>query len=232
MSPARPVSFENVNHPTRTLCALLVAGLAEAAYGNAKVVRSMAVVLATEKVNGVIADDTAAVKGEFVLSGSIAERTKNLSKETRVYFPLFAPRGTNWTIGDFKFDLELNRARPASYAISPEVPFAVPESEDYSVVWLVARFPHQISRRRLHLNVSYEQRLLNGVFYYLPIVEGRRRGSEGLSITVKSDRPIHSEGRGPGGCVAAGPRKLVFLPAHLGMVVVSTKPEPKDAAGR
>lgn len=227
---------------TRTLWALMLVGLAEAAYANAKVVYASAgALLATERVDAVIAGNTAVVKGEFTFSGEFSERTKNPSQETRVYFPLIGCRGTNWTVEDFKFALELNGTKPTSYAVATNAPLAAPESPAYSAVWIVARFPNREnlrwtpglrSRFHLRLNVSYEQKLLDGVFYYLPIVEGTRRDSEELSITVQADRPIHSEGKGPGGCVILGARKLVFLPAHLGMIVVSTKPAADRGSGR
>jgi hypothetical protein len=221
----------------------MLVGLAEAAYANAKVVYASAgALLATERVDAVIAGDTAVVKGEFVFfSEPFYDRSKNPSEETRVYFPLFGARGTNWTVEDFKFTLELNGTKPTSYAVATNAPLAAPESPAYSAVWIVARFPNREnlrwtpglrSRFHLRLNVSYEQKLLDGVFYYLPIVEGTRRDSEELSITVQADRPIHSEGKGPGGCVILGARKLVFLPAHLGMIVVSTKPAADRGSGR
>ena len=227
----------------KTFWALMFVGLGEAAYANAKVVSASAgALLATERVNAVIAGDTAVVKGDFVFfSEPIYDRSKSPSEETRVYFPLFGSRGTNWTTEDFRFTLELNGTKPTSCAVTTNAPLAVPESSAYSVVWIVAKFSDKKSLRwipgvtsgiRLHLNVSYEQRLLDGVFYYLPIVERTRRESEGLSITVQADRPIHSEGKGLGGCVVLGPRKLVFLPAHLGMIVVSTKPAPERGGSR
>ena len=237
------VAYLGVGLATRTLWALMVVGLAEAAYANAKVVyASTGALLATERVDAIIAGDTAVVKGEFVFfSEPVYDRSKKPSEEARVYFPLFGPRGTNSTVEDFKFTLELNGTKPTSCAVTTNTPLAVPDSSAYSVVWIVAKFPDRKSLRwtpgvtsgiRLHLNVSYEQRLLEGVFYYLPIVEKARRESEGLSITVQADRPIHSEGKGPGGCVVHGDRKLVFLPAHLGMIAVSTKPAPERGGSR
>ena len=126
----------------RRLCALLLVGLAETAHANAKVAYASAgALLATERVDAVVAGDTALVKGEFVFfSEPFYDRGKQSAEET------------------------------------------------------------------------------------LPIVERSRRESEGLSITAQADRPIHSEGKGPGSCVVLGDRKLRFLPAHLGMIVVSTKP--------
>ena len=222
----------------KTFWALLLVGMAETAYANAKVVYASAgALLATERVDAVIAGDTAVVKGEFVFfSRPFYDRSRSLSEETWVYFPLVGARGTNWTVEDFKFTLELNGVTPTSYAVATNAPLAVPESPAYAVVWIVATFPDRnrlhwtggvTSGIRLHLTVSYQQKLLDGVFYYLPIVEKTRRETEELSITVESDRPIHAEGKGSGSCLVLGPRKRVFLPAHLGLIAVSTMPATK-----
>ena len=208
--------WEAYDRAIKTLWVLLFVALTEAVHGNAKV--TWGAILDTERVEVAMEGDTAVVKGEFRFR-PVTERTAAKSDGTRVYFPLVRPRGASPTVEQFKFALVLNGTKATSYAITTNAPLAVPESADYSVVWIVATFPDR-GYRRAYLEVSYEQPLLDGVFYYLPIVEGTRHGAEGLSITVQSDRPIHSEGKGPGGVVALGPRKLVFVPAHLGMIVV------------
>jgi hypothetical protein len=187
------------------------------AFGNAKVLSDA--VLESERVQVTIEGDTARVEGTFHFRRTI-RRTRGASEREGVYFPLAAPKGETWDAEAFELSLELNGHKATSYSAVSNAPIAVPETRDYSLVWILASFPEQ-SQRTLQVVVRYEQKLLEEKFYYLPILETARPNAEGYEIRVKADRPIRSIGTGAGGVMAKGPRELVFLPAHLSVIAVA-----------
>jgi hypothetical protein len=207
---------------------LLVVALAQYALGNAKVLNNA--VLLSERVNVAIKDDTATVTGTFRFLQA-TRFTKDVTEREGVYFPLVGPKGKKWNVGDFKFELELNGTKATSYVIASNAPVAVTNSEAYSVVWILASFPEQ-PLRNWRLQVFYQQNLLEGKFYYLPILERTRPSAEGYEIHIQADRPVRSVGKGAGGVMVKGARELVFAPVHLGMLVVEADSGNKAHPGR
>jgi len=206
----------------KTLLIVLFATVAHLALGNAKLLDNA--ILESEQVQVVIKGDTARVEGTFNFR-RITRYTKDASEPEGVYFPVVAPKGVAWTAVDFKLSLELNGHKATKYAVVTIAPVAVPDNDAYSLVWILASFPEQ-SRRTLQVVVQYEQTLLNGKFYYLPILGKAQPKPEGYEIRVSADRPIRSLGKGAGGVMVKGPRELVFVPTHLGMIVVVANAEP------
>lgn len=209
-----------MNQMRPILSLIFVAG-AQLAFGNAKVLSDA--VLESERVLVSIEGDTAKVEGTFHFRQR-PRHTRDASERAGVYFPLVAPKSGTWAAEDFKLSLEVNGHKATSYRVVSNAPIAVPVTSDYSLVWILANFSEQ-SRRTLQVGVRYEQRLLEGKFYYLPILEKTRPKGEGYEIRVKADRHIRSVGKGAGGVIANGQRELIFVPVHLSVIAVAADPE-------
>lgn len=204
------------------LTLLLFLTLALNALGNAKV--SGEFVLEMERIEAAIQGEQAFVHGTFRF-----RRAVNLSRSTGgeevIYFPLIRPRDAASVTNDFQLVLKLNGKEATSYVLASNAPLAVPGSDAYAVTWLKASYP-KAQLRQWQLQVSFQQSLINGVFYYLPILEKTRAAPEGYEIRVKSDRPIYPVSQGPGGVIRKGARELLFIPSHLSMIAVATQPDP------
>lgn len=196
---------------------LLLLGVPALALGNAKVLNNA--VLESERVQATIKGDTATVAGTYHFR-RIIRYTRDTSEGEGVYFPVIVPKGTTGTAADFKLTLRLNGLMATNYSVVTHAPVKAPESDAYSIIWILATFP-EWQRYNLDVSVQYEQKLINARFYYLPILEQVPPGLKGFEIQVAADRPIRSTGKGSGGVMVKGPRELVFTPAHLSMIVVA-----------
>ena len=198
------------------LALLLLLGVPFVALGNAKALSNA--VLESERVQASITDDTAKVTGTYHFR-RVTRLTKDAKEPEGIYFPIVVPKGAIGTAEDFKLTLRLNGLMATNYSVVTNAPVKVPESDAYSLVWILASFP---GSRPFNLNVSvqYEQKLLDGKFYYLPILERARPKVDGYEIRVNADRPVRSLGTSAGGVMVKGPRELVFTPVHLGMIIV------------
>jgi len=204
---------------THHLLLLLGLGLTHPAFGNARM--SVRSVLETEQVDATIRGETATVTGRFRFR-RIYVPDRNPRDDATVYVPLICPKGARSSLEDFQFSLELNGEPATSYSITTNSPIAVPDSDAYSIVWILAKAPFK-AVRTWGVQVAYRQQLIDGVFYYLPILGRARPSAEAFRIRVKADRPIHSVGK-KGGFIAKGPQDLLFIPANLVMIGVSVSP--------
>lgn len=201
---------------TATLTLLAVA-FHFVAFGNAKALNNA--MLESEQVNAVITGEAAKVTGTFHFRRTI-RYTKNATEREGVYFPVIVPKGAKGTAEDFKLTLQLNGHMATNYSVVSNAPVTVPASEAYSIVWILANFPDSL-HQRMTVSVQYEQKLLEGKFHYLPILDPKRSNPEGCQISVRADRPIKSVGKSPGGVFVKSERELVFTPAHLSMISVA-----------
>lgn len=197
-------------------------GLAHIALSNPKLDRPN-ILLLTERVNVSIQGDTAQVHGLFRFQQG-AQREPIVPGGKHVYFPLVVPKSSQPTVADFKFNLELDGRKAVWYAIASKPPVNVPASEAYSLVWILATVPGEPIDRKWGIRVSYEQKLLDGVFYYLPILEKTRSTPEGFEIRVRADRPIQSSGKRAGMVISLGANDLLFTPVNLNMIAVTAPP--------
>lgn len=196
---------------------LLLLGVPFLALGNAKVLNNA--VLESERVQANIRNDTAHITGTYHFR-RVMRLTKDSKEPEGVFFPVVVPKGTNGTAEDFKLTLRLNGRSATSYSVVTNAPVKVPESDEYSLVWILASFPGSQSYN-LNVSVQYEQKLLDGKFYYLPILERAPPKVDGYEIRVNADRPVRPLGTSAGGVMVKGPRELVFTPVHLGMIIVA-----------
>ncbi len=198
---------------------LLSLGLAQITLSNPKV-DGPNILLLTERVNVSIQGDTAQVHGFFRFQQG-ARPEPIVPGGKHVYFPLVVPKNSQPTVADFKFSLELDGRKAVLYAIASKSPVNVPASEAYSLVWILATVPGEPIDHKWGIRVSYEQKLLDGVFYYLPILQKTRSTLEGLEIQVRADRPIQSSGKRAGMVISLGANDLLFTPVNLNMIAVS-----------
>jgi len=199
----------------------LMAGLAHLALGNAKVTVPNAIMV-SEQVEVNIQHDTAQVHG-FYRFHMIRVKEPG-APEGKVVFPLILAKGAQPTMEDLEFTMKVNGQKARLYSIMAKPPFELPDSEDYSVVWISVSFPGQPIGPSLSVRVAYQQKLLDGVFYYLPVLDKAKPRPEGFEIRVKADRPVRSVGQGAGGIIQRRPEELIFIPSHLSMIALSTRP--------
>lgn len=204
----------------KPLSSLLFLAATHFAFGNAKALHNA--VLESERVQVVIEGNIAKVTGTFQFRRTI-RYTKDASQREGVYFPVIVPKDAKGVAEDFKLTLRLNGLIATNYAVVSNAPVTVPESDAYSIVWILANFAGPV-RHKFNVSVDYEQKLLEGKFYYLPILEKVTTRTVGYEIRVNADRPIRSVGTAGGGVLTKGPRELVFIPTNLGMIVVGSLP--------
>ena len=202
--------------PMKWLVALLGIAIGPHALANPKL--TVRAVLQMEQVEAVIQGKTASVTGTFRFDKVFGD--PKLSGQ--VFFPVFCPKGTSATLPDLNFHAKLNGHKAVSYSIATNAPLSLPPFDAYSVAWILATFPPQ-AFKIWRLEVSYEQELLDGVFYYLPILGEARQSHEPFEIRVKADRPICSIGKA-GGVITKGANELLFMPVNLRPISVSTNP--------
>jgi len=206
---------------------LLLVGIPFLVLGNAKVLNHA--VLESEQVQVTIAGDTAKVAGTFHFRRAI-RYTKNAREPEGVYFPLIVRKDATGTAEDFKFTLQLNGLMATNYSVVTNAPVVAPSSDDYSIIWILASFPGAL-RQSMNDFVQYEQKLLEGKFYYLPILDLKRSNPKGYEIAVRADRPVKSVGKDSGGLLVKSERELVFTPLNLTMIIVAA-PEPEKSVKR
>jgi hypothetical protein len=209
------------------LLTLLLLGFPVLVLGNAKVLNNA--VLESEQVQAAIKGDTATVTGTYHFR-RVIRLTKDSKEPEGVYFPVIVPKGATGTAEDFKLVLRLNGLIATNYSVVSNAPVKVLEADAYSVVWILASFPGS-PRNNLNVAVQYEQKLLEGKFYYLPILELKRANPKGYEIHVLADRPIKSVGKDSGGLLVKGEREMVFTPSHLNMIIVATGKIESSARG-
>lgn len=202
----------------KRLLALLLFGVPFLAFGNAKALSNA--VLESERVQANITGDTAKVTGTYHFR-HVTRLTKDAKEPEGVYFPVVVPKGAIGTAEDFKLRLRLNGLIATNYIVVTHAPVTVAESDAYSLVWILASFPGA-RPYNFKVSVDYEQKLLDGKFYYLPILEQAPPKVGGYEIRVSANRPVRSLGTSAGGVIVKGPHELVFTPVHLGMIIVAT----------
>ena len=202
--------------PTKWLLALTGIAIASPALANPKL--TVRAVLQMEQVEAVIHGDTARVSGSFRF-----DKVRGNPKDSgQIFFPVFCQKGTSAALRNLDFRAKLNGHKALSCGLVTNAPLSLPASDAYSVAWVLVTFPPQ-AFDTWRLDVSYEQELLNDVFYYLPILGEARQSQEPFEVRVKADRPIYAMGKA-GGVITKGPNELLFMPANLRPISVSTNP--------
>jgi len=182
-------------------------------------------IMETEQVDVLIQGDMAIVKGKYLFR-RVTFFERNPTGFSKVYFPLACARGTSPALADMKFSLSVDHRDGLAYTIATNAPIIVPPSDDYSLLWILTTVSES-TVRSWDIEVSYRQPLIDGVFYYLPILGRAKPNQDAFQIRVKADRPIRWTGK-KGGMIAKSPRELVFFPVDQVMISVAADPLPKN----